>query len=347
VSGGVLAIRPRNLGDVVLVIPALRALRRGHPGAELHVIVDPAYQPLVEVLPEVSRVWAMERTIGGTLRLVLALRALRFEWVVDFFGNPRTALIASRCGAERSAGYDLRGRGRAYRVRVPRSRRDPDGRREYAAATHVRLAAAAGGRPDGVDPRLEPGAGPRARGLALLAAAGLGDPSHAIGLVAAGSWPTKTWPLAHAARLALGLRAAGREVVLLGGPGEERATETLGALVPGLPVLPRCDVLELAGAVAALGAVVGTDSGPRHLAVALGVPTYSWFGPTHPDNWTPDDPRHGYWQTDLPCRGCDRTRCPHWSCLPALHPDQACARVLAHLERRDRTTADLRPAAGA
>jgi len=343
---GVLAIRPRNLGDVVLVTPALRALHRGHPAAELHVVTDPAYAELIAALPGVAHVWPMPATAMATLRLIARLRAVRFEWAVDFFGNPRTALIAATCGARRSAGYDLRGRGRAYRVRVPRTQ-VRDGRREYAAATHVRLAKAAGGVEDGASPRLLPTARSREAGAAALAQAGVRDPRRAIGLVAAGTWPTKTWPQAHAALLARRLRAEGREVLLLAGPGEEQVTASLVSLVPGLAMLPPCDVPALAAVVERLGAVVGTDSGPRHLAIALDVPTFTWFGPTHPDNWTPEDARHAFWRTPLPCAGCDRTRCPHWNCLPELTPTEAGERVLAHLERHERSAADLRPAAGA
>ena len=343
---GILAIRPRNLGDVVLVTPALRALKRGHSAAELHVVTDPPYAGLIAAQPDVARVWPMPATAGGTLSLIARLRALRLEWAVDFFGNPRTALIAAACGARSSAGYDLRGRGRAYRVRVPRTR-TVEGRREYAAATHVRLAEAAGGREDGVQPRLTLPERAREEARRILATCGLRDPRHAIGLVAAGTWPTKTWPQAHAALLARRLRDAGREVLLLGGPREEHVTAAITGLAPGLAVLPPCDVPALAAVIERLGAVVGTDSGPRHLAIALEVPTFTWFGPTHPDNWTPEDPRHAYWRSPLPCSGCDRTRCPHWNCLPELTPSEAGERVLNHLERHERNAADLRPAAGA
>src|SRR5262249_5387152 len=145
----------------------------------------------------------------------------------------------------------------------------------------------------------------------ILASSGLRDPGRAIGLVAAGTWPTKTWPQAHAALLARRLQEAGREVLLLAGPREEHVTAAITSLAPGVAVLPPCDVPALAAVIERLGAVVGTDSGPRHLAIALDVPTYTWFGPTHPDNWTLDDARHAFWRSPLPCSGCDRTRCPH------------------------------------
>ena len=98
-----------------------------------------------------------------------------------------------------------------------------------------------------------------------------------------------------------------------------------------------------------LGQIVSTRLGPDDIvymvAAAFGLPTYAWFGPTHPDTWTAPGP-HGFWRTPLPCRGCDRTACPHWSCLPALAPDEALARVLAHLETHG-TAAGIRPAVGA
>ena len=335
-EGGVLAIRLRTLGDVVLVTPALRALGRGHPGRPLEVVTEARYAPLLEGLPEVARVWSARRSGAATADLARRLRRRRYAWAVDFFGNPRSALLARASGARRRAGYALRGRAGAYHVRVPRTLEPAPGRREHATATHLRLAAVAGGVADGEGPRVSVAAAARAAAGPLLERAGLAEPGRAVGLVAAGTWATKTWPVGHAAVLARGLMAAGRPVLLLGGPGEEAVAASLLRLAPGLRVLPACDVGTLAAVIERLGAVVGTDSGPRHLAAALGRPTFGWFGPTHPDTWNPLGERHGCWWTDLPCRGCDRTECPHWNCLPALAPAAATERVLAHLERHGR-----------
>jgi ADP-heptose:LPS heptosyltransferase len=346
----ILALRPRALGDVVLVTPALRALKRGHPGLRLEVMTDVRYAPLLEELPEVDRVWPLERSAGATWNLIRAWRRRRYEWAVDFFGNPRTALLTRLSGARRTAGFDLRARRHAYQVRVARDQPAANGGREHASTAHLRLAEAAGGRVDRDPPRLVVGAAAVGEADRLIERAGIRRPESAIGLVAAGSWPTKTWPVSHAGLLARRLLAVGREVLLLTGPGEERVTESVLRLAPAVRRLPHCGVRLLAGVLSRLAAVVGTDSGPRHMAAALGVPTFSWFGPTHPDTWQPPGELHGFWQTALPCRGCDRTACPHWSCLPALSPDEAARRVLGHLdlvERLPRASTALRPAAGA
>src|SRR5260221_12160372 len=106
-----LALRPRALGDVVLVTPALRALSSA--GMELEVVTEPRYRPLIDGLEGVTRVWSLERDTGATLALIRGLSRRRFDLAVDFFGNPRTALIA-RLSARRTAGYALRGRRRLY-----------------------------------------------------------------------------------------------------------------------------------------------------------------------------------------------------------------------------------------
>lgn len=350
VTGAVVAIRPRTLGDLVLLTPALRALHRGHPGRPLEVVTEARYASLFEGLPHVTRVWPMERSIAATIRLIGALRRQEIEWAVDFFGNPRTALVTSACGARHTAGYALRGRERAYAVRVPRELRwaEPgEVRREYAGATHLRLALAAGGAADGLETRVSVSAPAALRAAALLGTAGISTAQRAIGMVPTGTWATKTWPLGSAAQLARRLLGADREVLLLAGPGEAEWCGRLAALAPGVRTLPPCGVPELTAVISELGAVVGTDSGPIHLAASLGLPTYSWFGPTHPDTWSPPGARHGYWRTALPCRGCDRVVCAHWNCLPMLTADEAAERISEHLERHARVSSNLHTAAGA
>src|SRR5439155_65667 len=163
----ILALRPRAMGDVVLTTPALRSLKRGHPGAELEVVTDPRYAPLLEGLPEIDRVLPLDRGAASTARLIAELRRRRWALAVDFFGNPRSAFITALSGAAVTAGYDLRGRRYAYRVRVPRNPPPGSPRREYAAATHLRLAAAVGGVADGEDARVSVSPGDRPRGADL------------------------------------------------------------------------------------------------------------------------------------------------------------------------------------
>ena len=345
-SDAVLAIRLRALGDVVLTTPALRALHLGYGDAPIDVLTEARYAPLVEGLPGIDRVIPLGPGVRGSVDAVRAFRP-RYGVTVDFFGNPRSAWLAAASRAPRRFGFDVRGRRIAYTDLVPRNVDLGNGRREYAAATSLRLAVAAGGRDDGVTTELR--ATPAARAIAerLLATAGVRNPSRTLGLVAAGTWPTKTWPSAHAARFARALTERGWEVLVLAGPGEEHVTEVVRRHAPATQLCKAA--VRRRGArrrIARLGGVVGTDSGPRHVAAALGVPTFAWFGPTNPDNWTPPGAEHRVWWTSLPCRGCNRTACPHWNCMPSLDPDHAAEMASAHFTRHV-PAADLRSAARA
>ncbi len=337
----ILALRPRALGDLVLITPALRALKKAWPHAELDVVVETRYGETFEGHPHVDRVWPLERSTAATLGLARRLRARGYRIAVDFFGNPRSAALTRLSGAALRVGFALRGRSYAYHRGVPRHVPPAWGEREYAAMAHLRLAAAAGAPSDDWRPEIRVSDAARERAAGWFRRWGIAG--RVIGLVAAGSWPTKTWPAGFAALLARGLLARG-QVLLLAGPGEEDLDRRLVALVPGLRVLPRCGVQDLAATIERLDLVVGTDAGPKHLAVALGVPTFTWFGPTHPDTWSPPDPRHRVWRTTLPCAACDLTRCSHWSCLPGLSPQRALEQVEEHWNGHERAPAGFGPA---
>jgi ADP-heptose:LPS heptosyltransferase len=341
----VLAVRSRALGDIVTVTPALRAFKRTWPGCTVEVVVEARYAEALADHPYVDHVWPLVRSSLATLRLARTLRARRYDIAVDFFGNPRSAHLVWLSGAPLRVGFALRGRGRAYTHQVPRHVPPPWGDSEYAALPHLRLAAAAGAPHDDWRPEICVTAAARAQAEAWWR--GWGFARRVVGLVAAGGWPTKTWPVGYAALLARGLQARGVDVLLVTGPGEDALTGRLAGLVPGLRVLPPCGIQDLAAVVERLDLLAGTDAGPKHLAVALGTPSFTWFGPTRADAWSPPDPRHACWRSPLPCAGCDLTRCQHWSCLPALRPEEASERVLEHLKSHGRTAARLDPAAHA
>ena len=346
-SRALLAFRLRALGDVVLTTPAVRALHRGFPDAPIDIVTDQPYVGLLQGLPGVDRVIGLGRGFNAMREVIAEIRRRPYERAVDFFGNPRSALMTALSGATHTFGYDLRGRGRAYHHRIPRGAPVPSPRTAYAAASHVRLAVAAGGIDDGLAAQVSIAPAAHAHAEELLRAAGIREPGGALGLIAAGTWGTKTWPVSHSAALARRLLASGCEILLLAGPREEFATNAMQALAPGIAVLPACGVPALAAVISRLKGVMGTDSGPRHVAAALGRPTFAWFGPTDPDGWTAPDPSQGVWWTQAPCRGCNRTVCPHWICLPEFHPDRAFTLVQEHFARHGGTTSDLRTAAGA
>ena len=110
----ILAIQFKSLGDTVLLIPALQAIRNHYPDGELHVLVPEAAAPLLFGQQGLTKVWPMHRPRGHasfkqSWPLIRSLRAERFDRSVDFGGNDRGAILSFLCGARERLGLDLRG----------------------------------------------------------------------------------------------------------------------------------------------------------------------------------------------------------------------------------------------
>ena len=123
----VLLIRLRLLGDVVFTTPAVRAIRRRFPDAKLTYLVERAAAPVVLGNPHLDGVIVVERSRGlarlrDDLRLARALRARRFDVVIDFHGGPRGSWLTWATGAPRRIGYTIPGRSWMYTDRIPRTR---------------------------------------------------------------------------------------------------------------------------------------------------------------------------------------------------------------------------------
>jgi lipopolysaccharide heptosyltransferase II len=337
----ILVLRPRALGDVLLATPALRALKAGFPGAELHVAVDDLLMPLLQRNPHVDRLWPLPRRRPRRLRdwwrLAVALARSRFDLVIDLHGSPRTALLARITGAPNRVGYALRGRGRLYNLRLPRDA-DRAGRRRalYAARTNLEIVARCGALgPALEDTSLVLAADPQAEASmdAWLRAAAPAAPR--VGLVPAGTWPAKTWPARHWAQCADALAARGATVILLWGPGEfEVAAAVRSQMQQPAVIPPPTDLDALLALVGRLDLLVCHDSGVKHVAVARGTPTLTLYGPTNPVAWSPESGPHAGLAVQVPCLACNRRWCTHGLCMRLLPPAAVAARALELLAER-------------
>jgi ADP-heptose:LPS heptosyltransferase len=290
----ILAIQFRYLGDAVLLTPALRAIREHFPHAELHVLVAQEVVPLLQHLPWLTKVWGFPRQRGkATFRagwpVLRGLRRERFDRLVDFSANDRSALISLASGArERWAPHNpggFLGRRFCYTRRVVTP---PGG---HQSVRNLRVLSA-WGIPTPAAPALEICADPS---LAKTAAQLL--PDRSIIAHISTSQPRKEWPLAHWAKFhALAAAAAYRVVFSTGTTPRER--ELLGRLqgmAPGLlalPVLP--DLATFLAVLQRACLVVCGCTGPLHFAAALGVPTIGLFGPSPPSLWAPLGPGHQF-----------------------------------------------------
>ena len=280
------------LGDLVAATPALRALRRGYPGAEISLVSLPWAAALAPCLaPAVDRLipypGAPGLDGGGDEAelgfFVDEMRAEGFDLAVNLHGRgPQSTRLVSSFGALRVAGF-VGGEGDYPRLNVS----VPWDAEEHEARKLLLLAEAAGGIADGEGPRLLVRGEDHRRAGALLR--GAGGP---LALLHPGaSVEEKRWPAEGFGRVARGLLRQGYAVAVTGSKGESGLAGRVCGLAPGaLDLSGRTDLSTLIALVARADVLVSNDTGPAHVAYALGTPSVTVFGPsTNARRWGPMD----------------------------------------------------------
>lgn len=326
-----LLVRLSSIGDVVHTLPALAALHRH--GWEADWLVEPASRVLLDENPAVARaVVAPPRRAFGVRRALATARELRgrgYDVALDFQGLWKSAAWARVSGAGRVVGW-----ARAAR-REPASALLLGERPEWRGGAHVIDKNLALLRPLGIDALglrefpLPLSAESVARVDAVLA--GLGTASYAV-LNPGGGWPSKLWPAERFGDLARGLRDLGLPALVSWGPGEEALADRVvaasgGAAVRSFPTT-LLDYVEVARRARL---VVAADTGPLHLACAVGTPVVALFGPTDPARNGPFAREDVVVRRLPPCAPCySRTCARHAGVMDAI----GVAEVLSAARRR-------------
>lgn len=287
----ILIIKPSALGDVVHGLPVLHGLRTVHPAAHIAWMVRPAWADVVRghrELDEViefdrrhfGRAWRSPRALADLVRWLRSLRKHRFDLVVDLQGLFRSGFFSLASRAERRLGF-ASAREMGWLFYTQRIR--PDAAAVHAVDRNYLFARELGF--DHVPPTFELPIDDAARDAAAdkLRQAGH-DPAAGFAVLVPGSaWQSKRWPEDRFARVADYLHATpGLRPVLLGGPGEEPVAAAVAAASAHKPIdlVGRTSLRESMALLERAAIVVTNDSGPMHLAAALGRPLVAIFGPT-------------------------------------------------------------------
>ena len=339
-------IRHRAGGDLLLTTPALRALRQGLPGARIDVLTAKGLGALLEGNPDVDRVLDFDRrSIPSQAALYARLARGGYDAVLDLVSNPRTAWMTALTRARVRAGYDIGGRRWAYTHAVPREPVGPGGPvLRYAPEAALEMVRALGLPPAGTEltvriaPAAEAAIDAWWRGAEGKGATSMRGP--VVACLPTGSWPAKTWA---PERFAAVMDALGEAATILWvwGPGEREEVVSIQRRMrrEGSLLAPPTGWQELGALLRRAALWVGNDSGPKHLAVALGVPTVTVFGPTHPATWhPPQGPHVAVEATGLACLHCNANDCPlpgdaHMRCMRDVTVERVVAQARALLER--------------
>jgi heptosyltransferase I len=352
----ILLIKLSAVGDVVHTLPVLNKLRRRYPNAQIDWLVTPAIGELLRHHPALNTVidfprdasappWAWS-ALSSYARLAAKLRPTGYDLAIDLHCQSRTAFLALAAGAPVRIGFDKErpgvwansrtvtddfrkhawqgareGAWLFYTHRVPLRTMDV-----HVIDHYQSIGALLGfdSSPTDFSFRIPPAAHDRID--SLLRAHNIAGTRPVI-VAPRGNWETKSWPDEKSAEVARHFLSYGHTVVLVGAPRERAVGENIARLAPGVVDLTGETTLsELAALISRAAICIAHDSGPMHLAVALGRPAVALFGPSDPVWAGPYHRDDAVVRADLPCSPCYLRRlknCGHaHACMEDL-PAQA------------------------
>jgi lipopolysaccharide heptosyltransferase I len=327
-----LIVRLGSLGDLIHTLPAVSAIRRAHPDVEIDWLVDAVHRDLLDLVPILTRVITLDRpSVAGWLQARAALRARGYAAAVDFQGLVKSAALAWLSGARRTVGFERTALREPIAAWFYTERVAADDSR-HVIEKNLQLAAAMGADTSRFDFPLATVESPvldalRASGLAAFALLNCGA-----------AWPNKRWPADRFGRVAAWLRERhGLASVVLWGPGEDAlAAEVARASGGAAMAAPRTSLRDLLALARAARLMVSGDTGPTHIAAAVGTPIVAVFGPTSPS-------RNGPWlPADVEISRYDRCDChyerrcrrePAAWCLGTIGEDEVRAAIDERLAR--------------
>jgi len=295
-----LLVRLGALGDIVHAIPVAAALRRAFPSARIDWLVSAKHREILDLVPVIDRRLVINdrgdaaggTSLPGALR---ELRRARYDVAIDLQGLIKSAVIARSAGAARTVGFSAR----YVRERLARlfytAVYDPGGagmfdRREtrHVVRINLGLLGLLGVRAAEPEFPIEQVDSSAAREMRDRAGG-----RYAL-LNPGAAWPNKRWPPERLAAVATAVRLRhGLASVVLWGPGERALGEEVVGRAGGAAILsPKTSIADLVALARGAAVMVSGDTGPTHIAAAVGTPLVGLYGPTRAERngpWLPED----------------------------------------------------------
>ena len=361
------------LGDAVMTTPALQRLREGRPEAHIALLTHAKLADLWAQHPAVDSILIFQRG-ESVLSVARRLRAERFTTALVFPNSPRAALEVFLARIPRRIGLGRPWRNVFLTERI-RPRRDAAPMRKRSLAEiqvlirsvssaavtavasnahqlheYLQLVAALGASPEPLPPHLPVTEAEVAevRKRFGFRAEGSGGP-RLFGLNAGAEYgPAKRWPRERFVAAAVELqRRTGCHWWIFGGPADAALASAIATEIVAAKGAPNASVRSLAGktslrelcaALKACDLLLTNDTGPMHVAAAVGTPVIVPFGSTSPEltgPGRPGDPRHRFLKANVPCSPCFRRECPiDFRCMQSISVDAVVAAALEVVGRR-------------
>ncbi len=312
----ILIIKPSSLGDVVHSLPFLNAIRTCFPKAEIHWVIAKGLEGLLEGHPMVNKLWIINKdkwkkiknakgTINELKGLFKEMKKEKFDLVVDLQGLLRSGVLTTATGAPVRVGFKEAREGSKFFY----THKVEGGREIHAVDRYLKIARFLGC--DTSDVCFPFPLYKRSSSFSLQSF------KDYVVIVPGARWKTKRWPPENFGKLSSMLPL---NTVIAGSKGDmdiankivnlskEKATSLAG----------KTDLNELIEVIRGAQFVVSNDSGPMHIAAALGIPVFAIFGPTDPLRTGPYGEGHTVIREDIPCAPCFKRTCKDIKCMNNL-----------------------------
>lgn len=344
----VLIIKVSALGDVVHALPVLSYLKSADPDMQIDWLVEESFAPFLEDHPLIDNLYRIDTkawrksgvkaSLCGALTVIKAVRKMRYDCVLDLQGNAKSAAFTVTSGAPLRFGFDRESAREKINLLATNRKVTLDEADFHITDRSLAIARAA--FPDGTELRY---AGPlpvneeAAEQVSKKIAAGSFADKPLIVLHYGTTWVTKHWPLASWQTLAKRLidELGVRPILTWGNDQELAAVKSIqDACNAGAFIWPRGSLKELTALLSKADLVVGSDTGPIHIAAALDTPTVSIFRVTDPKRNAPRGSNHCHVSAAMDCSPCLRKHCElDQKCGLSITVDDVFAKITSQITK--------------
>jgi len=310
----ILIIKPSALGDIVHTLPFLAALRTTFPAAEIHWVVARGLHTFLEGHPMINRLWIMDKERWKQLsrfrESIQEINSFRkglanehFDVSIDLSGLLRSGLITFAAGARYKLGFSDSDEGSPFFY----THTVEGGRQIHAIDRYLKLAALMGCDATQVSHPMPP----YPADTPLLSSL----PDRFCVIAPSAGKEANRWPAERFGALAASLSLPS---VVISSKADAEVVATVVATSNGMAInlAGKTGLKELVALIARARFLISNDTGPMHIAAALGVPVFAIFGPANPVRTGPYGSIHTVIQEPLDCIPCYRQQpCTHWTCM--------------------------------
>ncbi len=317
----ILIVKPSSLGDIVHSLPFLNAIKTEFRNARIHWVIAKGFKGLLEGHPMIDKLWPINKdewkkikgvkgTINELKNLFGSLKKEKFDLVIDLQGLLRSGIItAATCAPVRIGFKEAREGSRLFYTH-----RVEGGKNIHAVDRYLKIAAFLGcDITDVVFPLPIPNY-PSAHGQ-------VSDFKDYAVMVPGARWETKRWPPGSFGRLASLLPL---NTVIIGSGSDEGIADEIVSLSDGkaLSLAGKTSLKDLTEIIRGARYIVSNDSGPMHIAAALGVRVFTVFGPTDPLRTGPYGKGHSIIKANISCAPCFKKACDDVKCMNSISAEK-------------------------